>query len=273
MFRESPWLQESAEAFIMNITAVEDPNATVDPAQLSYIMNFAYANRHGYQYHASNGDEFANYFNSKFPNYHKSWYKLKFVMDIQERYPNCEWIASLDENSYFWMDNHELDLESWFSVGDIHESSHAYQEFRLRNLRSEQLIPWREQPAIFMIGLSGVYSVLKIGSPHPPGSHFIDYAPSSVFFVKNNYNGRKLIYDWLFQPDDSEYTKNLYHHFANHGEREQSILNRIILPKYEYQVFYYSYLDFLAPDGERIRNVRNDMNMQVHREALTQILI
>ena len=238
-------------------------------ASLSLLLNKAYAIRHNYPYFASNGHEYEPFL-AQYSHYNSSWIKLKFIHDIQVNNPGCKWIAYLSTNSYFWMDGHEENLAHWMNSIEIMDTSKSYrklQELRLnfRPLENEM----DALGVVLLVGLEGVYHRLGPGKYYPALSRFLDYASDSVFLVRNNHVGKNLIWDWLYQPDHTEYVGNLYNHYGNHGKREQTILNRLIIPHYEDRTAFLSFKDTQFKQGNIIRRgTGEDMNSVIQELSL-----
>jgi hypothetical protein len=228
----------------------------MDYTQTNVIINKLYALRHGYKLFLSNMTEYTS-FMEEYPKRNSVWLKPNFVLDIMEKQNECEWIAFMDSDAHFWMDHHQTSLDEFFSTASILEGSFPYEEIELQKVYNNGFYPWKLQSPYFLIGANGMYQHgIQIGWPFP--MHTVEQDPScaGVFFVKNTDNGKRMMREWIYGPDNaSQEIKDMYEHFSQAWAREQSVLNRIIIPRHSNHVAYYSFMDFASTSGRTIRHI------------------
>ena len=223
--------------------------------QLSMYINKAYSLRYGYQLFLSDMSEFKDFL-KKNPNRHTVWLKPNFIEATMMKHPECEWISFLDSDSYMWMDKHETSLNDFFSTATIHDATYRYDEYEYEMRVNDGYYPWKDQKFLFMIGLDGIFQKDMMGWPSPVNIAARDFSCAGVFFVKNNDDGQNLIRQWIHGPDNATADQmETFNHFGFNWAREQSVLNRLILPLYVKDVAYYSYRDFGYIDGQGINHV------------------
>jgi hypothetical protein len=220
------------------------------------LINKLYALRHGYQLYLSDMSEFKE-FQIQYPNRHPVWLKPNFVLSVMTKDPSCEWISFMDTDAHFWMDRHQTSLDLFFSTASLMEGSHPYEEIEYQKRKRNGYFPWKEQDLYFIIGMNGMYeNGHGVGWPFPIHSTHLDVGCAGVFFVKNNDQGRLMMHQWIYGPENaSQEIRDQYEHFAQEWAREQSVLNRIIMPMHSKYIGYYSYRDFVDPDGSAIRHI------------------
>ena len=224
-------------------------------ARYSMLINKSYAVKHNYPYFISNGMEYADFLQSC-KHYNTSWLKLKFVHDIQYHNDECKWIFYLDSNSYFWMNGHDESLDHLIDGLSIHETTEAYKGVQKMILDDFKISAALDELGIaFLVGLDGVNHADGPGKAYPVMSKFLDFVGGTMFLVKNDKVGRKIIRDWLFQPKETEYVNHMYEHYGSHGKMATTILNRLIIPKYQKQTAFLSFKDTQFQGGSIIRRV------------------
>ena len=223
--------------------------------QLSMYINKAYSIRHGYKLLLSNMTEF-KYFLKENPNKHPVWLKPNFIENSMNVHPECEWLSFMDSDAYFWMDNHETSLNDFFSTATLDDGTLRYDEFEYEKRINHGYYPWADQKFILMIGLNGIYKNEIVGWPAPVHSYDKDYSCAGVFFVKNNDEGKMMMNEWIYGPRNATADQlATFNHFGFNWAREQSVLNRLIIPLYAKDVAFLSFRDFAFIDGHGIQHI------------------
>jgi hypothetical protein len=225
---------------------------TMNQQQLHLFINQAYAKKFNYSLLISDLRDINNTFTKR----HRSWTRLLYVSELQQKQPHCEWIASMDSTSYLWMEEHSIHFHQWFSTTGLHEATLNFDAFHLEKRKRLGFYDWNEQPYWFIVGMHGVDQHPPIGSYRRAGNLEVDYVDSTVFFVRNNEKGKRLMEDWYFEPNlNPGNYRAIYDDHANSTSREQRVLNNVILPLQENGVMLLSFKDMLLPWGRMIRKI------------------
>jgi hypothetical protein len=231
-------------------------NEQLEFTQLNMRINKLYALRQNYKLFLSDMSEYAE-FMSKYPERHSVWLKPNFILDIMNNNPHCDWVSFMDSDAHFWMDRHKTSLDDFFSSATMMEASHPYEEFEYQKRKNNGYYAWKDQKHYFIIGTNGIYQHGQgIGWPLAIHSTAVDAACAGVFLVKNCEKGREMIEEWIYGPKNAnQEVLDQYQRFAQEWAREQSILNRIIIPRHTEFTAYYSFRDFVDPDNSAIRHI------------------
>lgn len=229
--------------------------------QLSLAINYLYAIKHGYKVLLSDTTEYAAFLRET--GRHYAWLKPNFVLDTMKRHnDDCEWIAFLDSDAYFWMDRHETSLETWFSTSTPHEVSKNYftMQQRLRSLNG--YYSWHMQSEYFIIGLNGMFHSNQEGFPSKFLEKDHDYVCTGAFFVRNSLMGRQMMQEWISGGNGTtdETLRRIYKDYAGRHSWEQRPLNYYILPKHVNGTSVYSFMDFNYRHSNSIRHVWGQFN-------------
>ncbi|KAI3658950.1 hypothetical protein MP638_006326 [Amoeboaphelidium occidentale] len=232
----------------------------------SIVLNHAYALKHGYRMIMSNTSEYNNVLNET--GLPAVWLKPKYLLDLHEQkeeYGDCEWFAMLDSDAFFWMQEHEMSLDQFFSTAAVHETSVNYQERETERLRRGGYFPWSEQSEYFMAGMNGVIAAgdYEKGFPSKFGDFGNDFLCAGVFFVKNNDQGAQLLKDWWLGPEQrDEWTKVRWDWSHKYFSYEQMALNSVVSPKHINGTSVFSFYDFNYKDSNAIRHVWSHWNTE-----------
>jgi hypothetical protein len=239
----------------------------IETNELSLIINRAYGLKFEYPVFVSDLSEYDHVQ----PERDRSWKRVLWVSKLLATHKECEWIASLDSNSYLWMDQHDTNFHDWFSSTGINEATPTYDTFHHEKRIRFGYYDWREQPYWFIIAASGVNQVPPYGNFHVTGATDQDYVDDSIFFVKNNDKGNRFMEDWYYEPSDYPNGEHhpIYEEFYHGSSKERRILNRIIMPRQNRGVMIMSFKDMLLPWGRMTRNnvlpeeLRRDLSLAV----------
>jgi hypothetical protein len=227
--------------------------------RLNMLINKLYALRHGYELYLSDMTEYQDFL-KEYPNRHPVWLKPNFILDILNTKPQCQWVAFMDSDAHFWMDRHGTSLDDYFATASMMEASLSYEEFEYQKRKRRGYYPWIEQQIYFIIGMNGIYeNGREIGWPLPIHSNTSDPGCAGVVLVRNCNDGKKMIHEWIYGPENaSKEILGQYEHFAKAWAREQSVLNRIVIPLHSQHTAFYSFRDFVDPDNSVIRHIWTD---------------
>ena len=224
----------------------------INSATAALVINKVYALKFNHRYFITNASQ---YNQIDYPWRHSSWLKLTFIQDILAN-QDCEWVSYIDSKSYYYMNSHQLSIQNFLEKISVHDTSANYNEFEYYKRQHNGRFPLELQTDSFKIGLLGLSHRNKLGHPQPTLSTLIDYASTNVFFIRNSNQGKQLINDWINGTDSmTEDDIQTYQQFSQRYGREQSVLNKVILPYYNEQVSYYSYLDFGDKSSIGIRSI------------------
>ena len=259
-FRQEDYLAASATSLKELKQFINTRTDKIGFPQRSLLINKAYSLKFGYDFVISNATQYEFHL-KEYPKRHSVWLKPVFIQDVLEKRPDCEWLAYLDSDAYLWMDQHTVSLDDYFATASINDASVGYDEYSAKKLQTNGYYPWKDQQAYFMIGLDGLNMRDRRGWPSPALSIEQDYACAGVFFIKNCKKSKQLVDEWIHGPADmTPDIQEAYDFFATNWAREQSILDRIILPKHARGMYIYSFKDFVDPDGTVIRHVWSDIS-------------
>ena len=243
--------------------------SAIDSSTYSLFINKAFALQFGYPYYISNA---TNYNQPLYPLRHSSWLKLDFILDLLQT-QNCDWLAYIDSKSYFYTRQHQLSLETLFSILSVHDSSSNYNEFEYYKRLNNGRFPIENHSDHFKIGLLGLSHKNKLGYPQATQSLMNDFASTSVFFVRNSEQGRQIITDWINGTNEmTEDEVEVYQQFSKRYGREQSVLNKVIIPYHHNSISFYSYLDFGDASSIATRTV-NVKSERVRAMKMEQVLM